>query len=104
MSVRGGIDLGGTKIQAAIVDEDHNVLGSSRRSTPTTGGPADVAAELEAALRDAAKAAELEPSALEGVGVGAPGTVEAGNVESASNLPGWKGTFPLAATLEGALG
>jgi glucokinase len=104
MSVRGGIDLGGTKIQAAIVDEDQNVLGSSRRSTPTTGGPPDVAAEMEAALRDAAKAAELEPSALEGVGVGAPGTVEAGNLMSASNLPGWKGTFPLAATLEGALG
>jgi glucokinase len=104
MSMHGGIDLGGTKIQTAIVDEDHNVLGSARRPTPTTGGPPDVAAEIEAALRDAAKAAEVEPAALAGVGVGSPGTIDAGNVTSASNLPGWEGTFPLGTTLERALG
>ncbi len=104
MSTYGGIDLGGTKIQAAIVDEENNALGSARRPTPTTGGPADVAAEMETALRDAAKAAELEPAALAGVGVGSPGTIEAGSVTSARNLPGWEGTFPLAATLERGLG
>jgi glucokinase len=100
----GGIDLGGTKIQAAIVDDDHNVLGSARRLTPVTGGPADVATEMETALSEAAKAAELDPATLAGVGVGSPGTIDAGNVTSARNLPGWEGTFPLAATLEGALG
>ena len=68
MAIHGGIDLGGTKIQTVIVDEDHSVLGSARRPTPTSGGPADVAAEMEAALRDAAKAAEIEPEALAGVG------------------------------------
>src|ERR1700683_1455488 len=73
----GGIDLGGTKIQAAILDGDHKALGSSRRPTPTSGGPADVAAEMETALRDAAKAAEVEPSALAGLGVGSP--VRVGN-------------------------
>src|SRR5438105_2897385 len=46
MSIKGGIDLGGTKIQAAIVDDDHRVLGSARRATPTAGGPADVAGEI----------------------------------------------------------
>jgi glucokinase len=70
MEMYGGIDLGGTKIQAAILDEDHNVLGSARRPTPTTGGPPDVAAQMQAALRDAAKAAEVQPAALVGVGVG----------------------------------
>jgi glucokinase len=100
----GGIDLGGTKIQAAILDEDHNVLGSSRRPTPTTGGPSDVAAELVAALRDAAAAAEVDPEALAGVGVGSPGTIDGGTVSSARNLPGWEGAFPLADTLERALG
>jgi glucokinase len=104
MPTHGGIDLGGTKIQAAIVDDVYNVLGSARRPTPTDGGPAEVAAEMEAALRDAAAAAELEPAALQGVGVGSPGTIEDGSVTSARNLPGWNGTFPLAATLEGALG
>jgi glucokinase len=104
MVLHGGIDLGGTKIQTAIVDEDHSVLGSARRPTPTTGGPADVAAEIEAALRDAAKAAEIEPEALAGVGVGSPGTIDGANVTSARNLPGWEASFPLAPTLEKALG
>jgi glucokinase len=104
MASYGGIDLGGTKIQAAIIDADHNVLGSARRPTPTSGGPADVAKEMEAALRDAAKAAELDPATLVGVGVGSPGTIEDGEVTSARNLPGWEGTFPLAKTLTDALG
>jgi glucokinase len=100
----GGIDLGGTKIQTVIVDDDHNVLGSSRRPTPTSGGPKDVAEEMAQALRDAAKAAELEPASLAGIGVGSPGTIENGNVTRARNLPGWEGTFPLASTLKDALG
>jgi glucokinase len=104
MATHGGIDLGGTKIQAAIVDDDHNVLGSARRATPTEGGPPGVAAEIAVALRDAAKAAELVPATLAGVGVGSPGTIDGGNVTSARNLPGWEGTFALAATLEDALG
>jgi len=104
MPTLGGIDLGGTKIQAVIVDDAQNVLGSARRATPTDGGPARVAAEMEEALRDAAAAAELEPATLGGVGVGSPGTIANGNVTSARNLPGWQGTFPLAATLQGALG
>jgi glucokinase len=104
MAIHGGIDLGGTKIQAVIVDQDHSVLGSARRPTPTSGGPPDVAAEMAAALRDAAKAAELEPAMLAGVGVGSPGTIDGGNVTSARNLPDWEGSFPLAATLQEALG
>jgi glucokinase len=104
MAKSGGIDLGGTKIQAVIVDEDHSVLGSSRRQTPTSGGPAAVASEMEIALRDAAKAAEIEPAELAGVGVGSPGVIEDGNVRGARNLPDWEGTFPLAATLQDALG
>jgi glucokinase len=104
MASYGGIDLGGTKIQTVVVDEDYSVLGSARRPTPTSGGPAEVAAEMVAAMRDAAKAAEMEPSALAGIGVGSPGTIDDGDVSSARNLPGWEGTFPLAATLQAALG
>jgi len=100
----GGIDLGGTKIQVVIVDDDHKVLGSARHPTPTSGGPQDVASQMVLALRDAAKAAEMEPAQLAGIGVGSPGTIEDGNVSSARNLPGWEGTFPLAATLKAALG
>jgi glucokinase len=104
MSSYGGIDLGGTKIQAVIVDEDHNVLGQARRPTPTEGGPEDVAGEMAQTLRDAAKAAELQLATLDGIGVGSPGTIEGGEVSSAGNLPGWEGTFALLQYLEEALG
>ena len=36
MARYGGIDLGGTKIQAVVVDEAHELLGSARHPTPTT--------------------------------------------------------------------
>ncbi len=100
----GGIDLGGTKIQAVVVDEDHRVLGSSRRPTPTEGGPPAVAAAMAEAMREAAADAGAEVGALGGIGVGSPGVVEAGKVTSARNLPDWEGTFPLAAKLKKALG
>jgi glucokinase len=104
MSIQGGIDLGGTKIQTAIVGEDHTVLGSARRPTPTSGGPADVAGEMEGALRDAAASAGVEVAQLSGVGVGSPGTIEGESVSGARNLPGWEGSFPLATKLGQALG
>ena len=104
MAKHGGVDLGGTKIQTVIVDDDHEVLGSARCPTPTSGGPADVAGAIEGALRAAAVEARVEPAELAGVGVGSPGTIEGGRVTTARNLPGWEGSFPLAATLTEALG
>ena len=100
----GGIDLGGTKIQAAVIDGQNKVLGQARRPTPTEGGPEDVAKEMAETLREAAKAAKLEPAALKGIGVGSPGVIESGNVSTARNLPGWEGTFGLAKALKSALG
>jgi len=103
---RGGIDLGGTKIQAVVVDGRSKVLGEARRPTPTSGGPADVAAQMGEALREAAQAAGVEPSALAGVGVGSPGEVNArtGTVSQAKNLPGWAGEFELGNWVHSELG
>ena len=56
-ALRGGIDLGGTKIQAAIVSAAGEVSGQARRPTPTEGGPQDVADEIAKALDEAADAA-----------------------------------------------
>jgi glucokinase len=101
MSARGGIDLGGTKIQAVVVDDANEVLGEQRRPTPTSGGPGDVAAAMAETLSAAAAAADVEASTLAGVGVGSPGEVDAaaGTVTQARNLPGWEGSYPLAAEL-----
>ncbi|MBK5220880.1 MAG: ROK family protein [Thermoleophilia bacterium] len=104
--LRGGIDLGGTKIQTAIVDATGEVLGQARRPTPTDGGPAGVAEQMAEALREAATMAGVEPSELQGVGVGSPGDADekTGTVSSAKNLPDWEGSFPLGETLAEALG
>jgi glucokinase len=104
--VRGGVDLGGTKIQAVVVDDGGSVLGDARRPTPTAGGPPDVAAALAEALREAAETAGATPEALDGVGVGSPGEVDsaAGTVAQARNLPNWLAAFPLAAHLGEELG
>jgi glucokinase len=105
-TTRGGVDLGGTKIEAIVVDGDNQVLGQARRPTPTEGGPADVAEQIAEAMKEAAEAAKVETSALQGVGVGSPGSVDeaAGTVSQARNLPGWEGTFELAKTLGDTLG
>jgi glucokinase len=103
---RGGVDLGGTKIQAVVLDEAGAVLGDSRRPTPTAGGPPDVVEAIAAALGEAAAAAGIEPGALAGVGIGSPGDVDdrAGTVTSARNLPDWEGSFPLASALTDRVG
>jgi glucokinase len=104
--VRAGIDLGGTKIQAVVIDDDGRVVGQERLPTPTSGGPADVAEAMAASVHTAAAQAGIDTHSLAGVGVGSPGVIDGrrGIVTSARNLPGWEGSFPLAATLKEALG
>ncbi len=106
MTARGGVDLGGTKIQAVVVDDAHKVLGEARGPTPREGGPEDVAAAIAEVVREAAKAAGLEPAELTGIGVGSPGLAdeETGVIREARNLPGWEGEFALGAALTEALG
>jgi glucokinase len=100
-ALRGGIDLGGTKVQAIIVDPDHQVLGQARRQTPQKGGPSDVVDAMAGALQDAAEAADVDPATLSGIGVGAPGAIDttAGTLARAGNLPGWRDPYPLAAEI-----
>jgi glucokinase len=107
MSVRGGLDLGGTKIQAIVFDtSDERVLGQARRPTPQEGGPAAVVDALVGAMQEASEEAGLTPDRLSGVGVGSPGEIDtqAGTVAHASNLPDWDAPFALAAALSERLG
>ena len=103
---RGGIDLGGTKIQTVVVNESNAVLGAARTETPRSGGPEAIAAAMADCLRQAADGAGYETDSLRGVGVGSPGDVDnaAGTVTGAKNLSEWGGSFGLAANLNRALG
>jgi glucokinase len=106
MALRGGIDLGGTKVQAVVVGDGGEIRGAARQATPTTGGPDGVAAVLVATIEEAAAAAGTRVADLEAVGIGSPGAVDdaAGTVTAARNLPGWDGAFDLRGALAGRLG
>jgi glucokinase len=96
-----GVDLGGTKLAAALVTEDGQVLHDVRRpSEPAKGGEQIVLAIAEAAriLTDVAGDREVV-----GIGVGVAGQVdpETGAVRHAPNLH-WS-DFPLKANLEDAV-
>lgn len=107
MASYGGIDLGGTKIQAVVLkDDDHEVLGQARMLTPRSGGPSAVVDALVQCMSKAAEAAELSPAQLDGVGIGAPGEVDsaAGTLGKATNLSEWETPFPLAQALARRIG
>ena len=106
-TTHGGIDLGGTKIQAIIVDDDDQVLGQARHPTPKDNGPQGVADGIVAAIAEAAADAGVEPSSLAGVGIGSPGAVDEqrGTVTQARNVtPDWTGEFALGPAVASASG
>jgi glucokinase len=104
--VRGGLDLGGTKIQAVVTDGAAGVLGQARRETPRDGGPAAVVGVLADAVREAVGGVGGDASVLDGVGVGAPGSIDRTNgiVMQVPNIGGWDAPYPLGPALEAELG
>jgi glucokinase len=104
--MRGGLDLGGTKIQAVVTDGEAEVLGKARRETPQQGGPEVVVLELAEALRTALDHAGVEAMGLAAVGVGAPGSIDAasGTVTQVANIEGWDLPYPLGPALAEELG
>jgi glucokinase len=103
--MKGGLDLGGTKIQAVVTDGEAVVLGSARRETPRAG-PESVMLELAEALGAALDDAGVESMGLAGVGVGAPGSIDAasGTVLQVPNIEGWHAPYPLGPALAEELG
>jgi len=98
-----GIDLGGTNAYAVVLDDDRTV-GYAKRRTPTDGGRNEVIKTLVKVADDALADADLERTAVVGVGVGTPGVVIGGTVGNASNVPGFDERFDLAAALHDRLG
>ncbi|MET8832536.1 ROK family protein [Micromonospora sp. NPDC004540] len=95
-----GIDIGGTKTAAALVDRGGRVLERREAPTPARSGPEAV---LDAAAR---LATGLLGAAVGPVGVGTAGAVDptTGGIRYATDsLPGWAGT-PVADALAARLG
>jgi glucokinase len=98
-----GVDVGGTKVAAIVVDGDDAVLG--RAVLPMRGtSPATDTAPIVAAVRAALDAAGVPVEALGAIGVGVPGRVDpdTGIVGLATNL-GWR-DVPLARLVEDEFG
>lgn len=95
-SITIGIDVGGTKIQSAVM-RSKKVLSGHRLSTPQTGAT-DVAAAIVEAASKALAESGTQVSDLVAVGIGAPGSIdtEAGTVSSSPNLPGFQAAEPVA--------
>lgn len=86
-----GIDLGGTKILAAVVDHEGRIIGSAKRKTHPERGVDEVIDRIAKTARDAVAEAHLEMSQIWAVGIGAPGVADysAGVIEFAPNLENW---------------
>jgi glucokinase len=87
-----GVDLGGTKILAAVVDENGVVMGSAKKRTQSEEGPDAVLKRIVKTMQEAVDEAGADVSDVKAIGMGAPGVIDAEKaiVVNATNMPGWK--------------
>jgi glucokinase len=100
-----GIDVGGTKIAAGIVDAAGRVLTCRQTRAHSEREPEVVINAIEEAFRSLLACGEVAQSDVAGVGVGFPGTISLprGSILISSNLPAWD-RVPLRDVLEQRLG
>jgi len=105
-----GIDLGGTKILSAVVDEQGSIIGrSKRKTTPRKApkpGPGLVAERMAKTVKEAIRDAGISSNKVMAVGASAPGPVDInkGRVFGAVNIPGWDKPYDLGPKLSQLLG
>ena len=102
-SIYLGVDIGGTKVAAGLVDASGEILGKARSPMNPRGSAAEGFAAVRAAI-DATLA--MKPGVkLSGVGLCSPGPLDprTGIVLNPPNLPCWR-NFPLAEEVSKAYG
>ena len=86
-----GVDVGGTKIAAAVVTGEGKVI--SRGSSPTSAqaGPQVVIDNIFATIDGVVSSSNVVLSQLSGIGIAAAGIIDSenGKVIFSPNLPGW---------------
>jgi len=99
-----GVDLGGTNLRIAAVDETGQILRVDVLATEVQRGRDRVISEMASVIRDHALQFSHQHTLL-GIGVGIPGIIDlaAGTLHSAANLPGWN-DYPVRSDLEKRLG
>lgn len=83
-----GIDLGGTKILTAVVDDRNQILGRSKVSTPARQGERAILDALRESAEEALREAGAGLDAIAGVCLGSPGPLDPKNglIYFSSNL------------------
>ena len=82
-----GIDLGGTNIVAAVVDDKYNIVGKSKTPTNSPRSAEEIFDDIAKVCREAMEEAKLSISDISSIGMGTPGTVNGdGVIEFANNL------------------
>lgn len=99
-----GVDLGGTNLRIAAVDEHGNILERVSLSTRVSRGRDYVIKAMCDSIRQLT-AQHGAAGELVGIGVGIPGIIDpqTGLLREAPNLPGWVG-IPVQAEIEHQLG
>ncbi len=89
-----GIDLGGTFIKGAIVDEAGTIVIKEEIPTHAERGPSDILRRIEELARVLIERSGVELTDCAGVGIGVPGFIdtEAGVAVEVINI-GWKNVF-----------
>lgn len=91
-----GVDIGGTKVAAGLVDRDGKILTQGRQPM-IAGGTAEAGLQAVTVAIDSMSAAAASSGGFEGIGICAPGPLDpkTGIVLNPPNLPCWR-NFPLA--------
>jgi glucokinase len=100
-----GIDLGGTKILSAVVNDHGGIVARDHSVTPAALGQEAVIEAIIFSVHRVLDQAGLPLARLAAVGIGAPGPLnpETGILFTAPNLPGWH-DVPLRDIIERKLG
>lgn len=99
-----GVDIGGTKILAAVIDAEGTIKSQSKTGTNAKQEVDQIIDRIARCIRRAIKRAGLETSQVRAIGIGCAGTLDpdTGLVILAVNL-GWS-NVPLRAKLEERMG
>ncbi|MBQ8263840.1 MAG: ROK family glucokinase [Oscillospiraceae bacterium] len=102
--LRIGIDLGGTKLAAGVIDENYALLSRAEKPTRAAMGAETVIADMAECVRMALAEAGKSIADCAGAGIGSPGLCDTakGSVRNAHNL-GWYGV-PVCDMLSKELG
>ncbi len=71
-----GIDVGGTKVLAALVGESGMIVAGERCRTPRDGGPDPIIAAIETAIDDVLTGTGTDVADLTAIGIAIPGVVD----------------------------